>query len=197
MDIWYSLLGAIPIALSVYYLYRTMNAVPGCIFCDIIHGNGKRDLQLAMNDKCVVIKDHKPQVPHHYLVLSHAHINRPTDLTFADIPLIREMEKTGREVLRLDLKAKGEADTVEDMLRIGFHWPPMIRVNHLHMHILYPVKDLGFFSKMLIFKPGKVFRETSRVIQELEEKAGLQKGESSNPAKEDEFETLPAHAIAN
>ncbi|CAJ0935013.1 unnamed protein product, partial [Mesorhabditis belari] len=49
-----------------------------------------------------------------------------------------------------------------------------LAANDSHMHILYPVKDLGFFSKMLIFKPGKVFRETSRVIQELEEKAELQ-----------------------
>lgn len=54
-----------------------------------------------------------------------------------------DMEKTGREFLRAELKAKGEADTVEDMLRVGFHWPPLITVNHLHMHILYPIKDVS------------------------------------------------------
>lgn len=52
------------------------------------------------------------------------------------------MEKTGRELLREHLKKKGEADTVEDMLRIGFHLPPLLSVHHLHMHIIYPISDV-------------------------------------------------------
>ncbi|KAK6017777.1 hypothetical protein OSTOST_16696, partial [Ostertagia ostertagi] len=76
-----------------------------------------------------------------FLAVSKAHINRPTDLTAADIPLDRH-GKDGREYLRAELKAKGQADTVEDMLRVGFHWPPLVTVNHLHMHIIYPISEL-------------------------------------------------------
>lgn len=55
---------------------------------------------------------------------------------------VMDMEQTGREFLRAELKAKGEADTVEDMLRVGFHWPPLVTVNHLHMHLLYPISEV-------------------------------------------------------
>ncbi|KAK6758993.1 hypothetical protein RB195_016300 [Necator americanus] len=170
-------------------------AVSGCKFCDI--ANYKRDLHLRESDKCVIIRDIKPKTPHHFLAVSKAHINKPTDLTAADIPLLMDMEKTGREFLRAELKAKGEADTVEDMLRVGFHWPPLITVNHLHMHILYPIRELGFFSRVLTFRPGKIFRTTSEVIEELRKSANIPDPLHGNPAKDDEPEALPAHAVAN
>ncbi|VDO18455.1 unnamed protein product [Heligmosomoides polygyrus] len=123
--------------------------------------------------QCVVIRDIKPKTPHHFLAVSKAHISKPTDLTAADIPLLMDMEQTGREFLRAELKAKGEADTVEDMLRVGFHWPPLVTVNHLHMHLLYPISELGFLSRHLTFRPGKVFRTTSEVIEELRKGANI------------------------
>ncbi|WKY09611.1 hypothetical protein Q1695_002179 [Nippostrongylus brasiliensis] len=180
-------------------------AVSGCKFCDI--ANYKRDLHLRESDKCVVIRDIKPKTPHHFLAVSKAHINKPTDLTAADIPLLMDMEKTGREFLRAKSQPpahahslpnqRGEADTVEDMLRVGFHWPPLISVNHLHMHILYPISELGFFSRHLTFRPGKVFRTTSEVIDELRKDAKIPDPLHDNPARHDEMETLPAHAVAN
>uniref|UniRef100_A0A158PHX1 HIT domain-containing protein n=1 Tax=Angiostrongylus costaricensis TaxID=334426 RepID=A0A158PHX1_ANGCS len=147
--------------------------------------------------QCVIIRDIKPRTPHHFLAVSKAHINKPTDLTAADIPLLIDMEKTGREFLRVELKAKGEADTIEDMLRVGFHWPPLITENHLHMHILYPIKELGFFSRNLIFRPGMIFRPTSEVIEELKKSANVPDPLKGNPAKNDEHNVLPAHAVAN
>ncbi|MFH4985077.1 hypothetical protein AB6A40_011786, partial [Gnathostoma spinigerum] len=64
--------------------------------------------------------------------------------TPADIDLVKEMEQAGRDYLREELKEKGEADTVEDLLRTGFHTSVFISINHLHMHILYPVKQACF-----------------------------------------------------
>nr|CDJ94407.1 Histidine triad (HIT) protein domain containing protein [Haemonchus contortus] len=174
---------------------RMTTAVSGCKFCDI--ANYKKDLHLRESEKCVIIRDIKPKTPHHFLAVSKAHINKPTDLTAADIPLLVDMEKTGREYLRAELKAKGEADTVEDMLRVGFHWPPLITVNHLHMHILYPISELGFFSRHLTFRPGKVFRTTTEVIEELRKEAKIPDPLQNNPAKDDEPEALPAHAVVN
>ncbi len=91
----------------------------------------------------MVIADQKPLAPHHYLVLSRPHIRKPGHLTHADIELVQSMEQLGREYLREILKAKGEADTVEDRLRIGFHFPPVLKVQHLHMHVLYPANEVG------------------------------------------------------
>ncbi|KAJ1367733.1 hypothetical protein KIN20_028706 [Parelaphostrongylus tenuis] len=177
-------------------LLREMTtAVSGCKFCDI--ANYRRDQHLKESEKCVIIRDIKPKTPHHFLAVSKAHINKPTDLTAADIPLLIDMEKTGREFLRVELKAKGEADTIEDMLRIGFHWPPLITEHHLHMHILYPIKELGFFSRHLIFRPGMMFRPVSEVIEELRKAAKLPDPLQDNPAKNDDPEVLPAHAVAN
>lgn len=170
------------------------SAVSGCKFCDI--ANYKKNLHLRESDKCVVIRDIKPKTPHHFLAVSKAHISKPTDLTAADIPLLMDMEQTGREFLRAELKAKGEADTVEDMLRVGFHWPPLVTVNHLHMHLLYPISELGFLSRHLTFRPGKVFRTTSEVIEELRKGANIPDPLRGNPARNDEVEPS-AHAVAN
>lgn len=52
------------------------------------------------------------------------------------------MDLLGRDYLRETLKEKGEADTVEDFLRMGFHWSILVSVRHLHMHLLYPTREV-------------------------------------------------------
>ncbi|MCP9262502.1 HIT domain-containing protein [Dirofilaria immitis] len=99
-------------------------AVRGCAFCSIVHG--QRDKHLKTSDNAVVIQDRSPHAPHHYLILSKLHINEANDLTVVDLP-----------------SEKGEADTVEDLLRMGFHWSLFISVRHLHMHLLYPTREFG------------------------------------------------------
>ncbi|CCD65772.1 Adenosine 5'-monophosphoramidase HINT3 [Caenorhabditis elegans] len=169
-------------------------SVNGCKFCDIV--KNKKELQLKENKSCVVINDIKPKAKNHYLVLSKQHIAKPTDLTVADVPLLEEMEKTGRELLREHLKKKGEADTVEDMLRIGFHLPPLLSVHHLHMHIIYPISDMGLISRKLTFRPGKVFKPARELIDQLKEDAGVPDPLEGNPAKDDVHEKIPAQVIS-
>lgn len=36
--------------------------------------------------------------------------------------------------------------------RLGFHWPPFYSVSHLHLHIISPVSEMGFFARQ-IYKP--------------------------------------------
>ncbi|CAD6193243.1 unnamed protein product [Caenorhabditis auriculariae] len=172
-----------------------VTSVAGCRFCEIAHH--RKEVQLRSKERCVVIEDINPKARYHFLVLSKTHIPRPTDLTAADIPLIEEMESTGRELLRATLKANGEADTVEDMLRIGFHYPPMISINHLHMHLIYPLSTMGLISRTLTFRPGKVFKSTGQVVEALRKAAGLPHPLEGNPAKNDNADELPAHAVAN
>ncbi|VDN05784.1 unnamed protein product [Thelazia callipaeda] len=128
------------------------------------------DFAVILNYNCstVVIEDKYPHAPHHYLILSKRHINKSSDLKVADLPLVREMGLVGRDYLRETLKKKGEADTVEDLLRMGFHWSKFVSVNHLHMHVLYPISEMKIFYRWVIFRPGRFFRTTSSVIEELE-----------------------------
>lgn len=55
------------------------------------------------------------------------------------------MERMGREFLREALRTSGDADTIEDMLRIGFHCSNFLSVYHLHMHILYPISGVSLY----------------------------------------------------
>ncbi|CAL2044430.1 unnamed protein product [Caenorhabditis brenneri] len=177
-----------------YWMTSMLTSVNGCKFCDIV--KNKKELQLKDKNTCVVINDIKPKAKHHFLVVSKKHISKPTDLTVADVPLLEEMERTGRELLREQLKKEGEADTVEDMLRIGFHLPPLLSVHHLHMHIIYPISDMGLISRKLTFRPGKVFKPARELIDQLKEDAGVPDPLEGNPAKDDLHDKIPAQAIS-
>ncbi|CAB3396821.1 unnamed protein product [Caenorhabditis bovis] len=168
-----------------------MTTVAGCKFCDIAAAK-KKDEILKEKEKCIVVKDIKPKSKFHFLVISKQHIPKPTDLTIADIPLIEQMESAGREVLRKHLKKCGDADTIEDMLRVGFHYPPMLNVHHLHMHFIYPISEMGLISRKLTFRPGKVFKSTRDVIENLRQSAGI-----ADPLedKHEGPEKISAHAI--
>uniref|UniRef100_A0A0R3RFS5 Adenosine 5'-monophosphoramidase HINT3 n=1 Tax=Elaeophora elaphi TaxID=1147741 RepID=A0A0R3RFS5_9BILA len=164
-------------------------AVRGCVFCSIIHG--QRDKHLRTSDNAVVIQDRSPHAPHHYLILSKLHINQASDLTVVDLPLVKEMDRLGRDYLRETLKERGEADTVEDLLRMGFHWSIFVTVRHLHMHLLYPIQRMNFLYRTVIFRSGRFFRTTKSIIDNLEKmrntdgRTDLKKEVRSNPSAMD------------
>ena len=37
-------------------------------------------------------------------------------------------------------------------IRTGFHWPPFNTVNHLHLHVISPIEDMGTLHRIM-FKP--------------------------------------------
>lgn len=43
-------------------------------------------------------------------------------------------------------------DVNVDDISFGFHWPPFISIDHLHMHAIAPASKMGFFAR-LVFKP--------------------------------------------
>ena len=58
------------------------------------------------------------------------------------------VEKMG-EIARDVLTAQGAC---ADDASLGFHWPPFIMVQHLHLHLLSPPSSLGWFSRLILFR---------------------------------------------
>ena len=69
----------------------------------------------------------------------------PGVLTRDHIPMVERMGEIAWHVLT---EQGGDPEDV----RLGFHWPPFLRVQHLHMHILAPPSSLGWFSKYILFR---------------------------------------------
>jgi diadenosine tetraphosphate (Ap4A) HIT family hydrolase len=94
----------------------------------------------------VVINDIKPATKHHYLVIPAEHMPDAKHVSCKDIPCIERMAQLGKMVLRQ------QGAPLDDML-LGFHWPPFQAIEHLHMHCLAPVSEMGYFNKKVTFRP--------------------------------------------
>lgn len=72
------------------------------------------------------------------------------------------MKNVGVEELARQLMNVGQCQELqaEDM-RIGFHCPPFISVNHMHLHILYPVSKMEFYYKNYHYQYSNRFHSVS------------------------------------
>ena len=69
----------------------------------------------------------------------------PGELTGEHIAMVEKMGEIAREILAQ------QGASPEDS-RLGFHWPPFLRVQHLHLHILNPPSSMGWFARHLLFR---------------------------------------------
>lgn len=51
-------------------------------------------------------------------------------------------------------------------VRLGFHCPPFNSISHLHLHVISPASEMGFFSR-LVFKPNTYWFQCVRNILSL------------------------------
>lgn len=54
-------------------------------------------------------------------------------------PLVTEMETQMRKLF----ERLGMDSTATNLVSIGFHWPPYITVDHLHLHGIAPVEKMS------------------------------------------------------
>ncbi|XP_062293508.1 adenosine 5'-monophosphoramidase HINT3-like [Scomber scombrus] len=125
----------------------TSNMVQSCMFCLIAHGQDKKPEIIQKNNELVCFRDICPAAPHHYLVIPKQHICSCLSMHRGHINLVERMVEMGKAVL-LD---QGITDMKD--IRLGFHQPPYISVNHLHLHVIAPASQI---SKSLGYKfiPG-------------------------------------------
>jgi len=152
----------------------------GCTFCKISNripdGNpksGAAEEQKTENppeyffadDQLFVIKDIHPKTTHHYLVITRQHIESAKSLTRQHADLVRRMVQVGAQVLK-DRYKDGNVNLKD--IQLGFHWPPMVLVKHLHMHVFYPASEMSFFSRNVIFRPGLLFVTPDWLIEHIQ-----------------------------
>ncbi|XP_067339036.1 adenosine 5'-monophosphoramidase HINT3-like isoform X2 [Channa argus] len=117
--------------------------VETCIFC-LIASERDKEAEIMKKDKeLVCFKDINPAAPHHYLVVPRQHMHSCSSLNSGHISLVKRMAEMGKTVLR------DQGVTNMKDIRLGFHQPPYISVNHLHLHVLAPTNKI---SEYLMYK---------------------------------------------
>ena len=116
-----------------------------CVFCKIVAGE-EEAVKLYEDDEIVVIPDHKPASRQHYLVISKKHIANVKCLKRGDRDFVIRMKQVGQQVLQKHFE--GDVTKLDEQSRFGFHWPLFASVGHLHMHVIAPLSDLTWKSKL-------------------------------------------------
>lgn len=122
---------------------------PNCIFCKICSKETRAEILFEDSD-FVCFVDRKPVSTHHYLVVPRQHILGVGQLRSAHESLVQRMTDIGKQVLV-------ERGGTMDSARLGFHWPPLVMVKHLHMHIISPVSQMSWLNRTLVFRKDSYF----------------------------------------
>ena len=137
-----------------------------CIFCRIADGvEGKESDILYKDDDFVCFRDIRPVASHHYLIVPRQHLPNAKYLDHSHASIVERMVEVGMSLLE---RQGGDRNDV----RTGFIWPPFTTVKHLHLHVISPTSDLGFFSRHVVYKPdGWAFATSDWTISYLKSKA--------------------------
>lgn len=120
-----------------------------CIFCKICSKKERAEILYEDSD-FVCFVDRKPASTHHYLVVPRQHIVGAGQLTSAHESLVQRMTDIGKQVL---VERGGNIEGA----RLGIHWPPLVMVKHLHMHIISPESQMSWLNRVLVFRKDSYF----------------------------------------
>jgi len=115
-----------------------MNAVAGCVFCDIV--SGAVEAHVVYDDaETLAFLDRAPLMPGHVLVVPKTHLNTLADLPYDQVgPYFRAVQRLAMAVERA-MNADGAF--VAANIKISQSVP------HLHVHVVPRRKGDGLFGK--------------------------------------------------
>ena len=139
-----------------------------CVFCEIIQGiddssNEENKKVLAHNEMLAIFADIRPASQHHYLVVpKHHKLNAKTLNGEDDKKLVLEMYEYGKQFLGTVINSENFDEAL-----FGFHFPPFISVDHLHLHCIYPSTTMSFIQSIVFHKNSWYFVSPEAVIDRL------------------------------
>ena len=132
-----------------------------CIFCDI-EKDDKTNI-LYKDEKVIVFPDIRPAAMHHYLAIPTKHIDHNGQLNSSHVDLVKALVEAGLSVLETK-------NGVKEDVRLGFHRSPFHTVGHLHLHIISPVSQLGYVSRLIFRENSYWFTTADSLLAEIEKK---------------------------
>ena len=120
-----------------------------CTFCNIINGKISSKIHYEDNN-FIAFENIKPKSTFHLLLIPKVHLNQNQMKNFKEneIKLVNKMKEIGEKILD-NLRLKFQ---LKPKKRIGFHIPPHISQEHLHLHLLAgEFKWKSFIAHSFIF----------------------------------------------
>ncbi|XP_063721965.1 adenosine 5'-monophosphoramidase HINT3-like [Symsagittifera roscoffensis] len=139
------------------------NKQQGCTFCSIVENDSKKII--ARTETVVVFRDRSPASAHHLLACPVEHIKTVKNLKSAHASLVDEIWKEGLKALTSETGFS--EDRLGDDVLVGFHYPPLISVDHLHLHLIYPKADVPLRSKFKYRHDSFFFRHPQQILKNL------------------------------
>jgi diadenosine tetraphosphate (Ap4A) HIT family hydrolase len=136
------------------------NKQKSCKFCDMIATNDK-NIIIYEDDEFVMFNDIKPCAKIHILAVPKEHIINCNHLLKCHLEKISNMKE---KVIKYFQEHYTDIDLKE--IKLGFHSPPFVMINHLHMHCIVP-PFTGKISEHIMF--GALFRSVDSQIEKLKQ----------------------------
>jgi len=138
---------------------------PKCIFCRIANRTMKPPVEILYEKgNFCVFRDHRPVAKNHLLIIPKYHVGSVKYLEKDEVGMITQMKEIGLEAL----EQVAGPEALDDVLD-GFHWPPFNTIDHLHLHVISPAKEMSLWGRIQFKQKSLWFTTAEDTIKWIQE----------------------------